>query len=171
MAGTIVASGNNQKAHGMASDAGLKTFNSKNDIAEIADNSLFLDASNHSYSSKCGWTYIKDSSGNISIYWMGDTTISYDEDYKFGFYTKRSQNIDSLIYQNPYYLVVTSAGNNKGEDPGPIGFHLHADGKYYEDFHNADGNHDGYDCLPGDFTTAKNTIVVGSIKDLPSGYL
>ncbi len=171
VAGTMIAQGWELNAHGMAIDAQIDAYDWENDISEMAQQTLYSDISNHSYGRITGWTFIKNHPqyGNIWA-WAGDVNIDSLEDYHFGFYTWKSKSIDSLVYLNPYYLPVISAGNDRDEYPGAPIEHLHLkDNQLHNDYHNPDGNN-GYDCLPGGFQTAKNTLVIGAVEDIPNGY-
>ena len=126
--GTVLSGGtNNQDATGMAPDATALVYDFNGDISEIAtelgndpDNMIL---SNHSYGTAAGWTRLQDGSWR----WEGDDNISETEDWKFGFYNSRARAWDEFIYNAPYYLMVTSAGNhrsNTGDGTRP------ADGPY-----------------------------------------
>lgn len=150
VAGTILASGVDANAHGMAPKATLHAYDWDNDDSEMANaasNGLLI--SNHSYGSSVGWYF-------FGLLWAGDESISSQEDYKFGFYNDEAARRDSIAYNAPYYLIMKSAGNNRGEGSNSNG-------------HEVDGGADGYDCL-GPETTAKNILVVGAVDDIPNGY-
>ena len=144
VAGTIMGSGINPSAKGMAFAASLKSHDWNYDDAEMAmeaaDGML---VSNHSYSYYRGW------SGST---WLGDTTVSKLEDYKFGFYDEVSQSWDEIAFDAPYYLIVKSSGNERDD----IG-----DGTYPPDGQ--------YDCI-GQLGIAKNILTVGAINDISAGY-
>ena len=144
VAGTIVASGVKTSAKGMAFAASLKTHDWNYDDAEMAmqaaDGMLL---SNHSYSYFRGWKGSK---------WLGDTTISKLEDYKFGFYDELSKSWDEIVFNAPYYLIIKSAGNDR-DDVG--------DGTYPPD--------GPYDCI-GQLGIAKNILTVGAVSDITAGY-
>ncbi len=144
VAGTMVAAGLNTDAKGMAFAANLHSYNWDYDYAEMATEASEGNLlSNHSYSWLRGW--------NGSTWW-GDPTISTEEDYNFGFYDNTARNWDEIAVNAPYYLIVKSAGNDRG-DAG-------------------DGSHppDGpYDCIP-QRGIAKNILTVGAVNDIPTGY-
>ncbi len=148
VAGTLIATGIDGDAHGMANVASVDAYDYDNDASEMssaASDGLLL--SNHSYGTICGW-YL--------IWWYGDTNISDEEDYKFGFYNSDAQEWDDIAFNAPYYLIVKSAGNDRGEGSNSNG-------------HEVDGGSDGYDCLPPQ-GTAKNILTVGAVQDIPGGY-
>nr|NQU92466.1 S8 family serine peptidase [Bacteroidota bacterium] len=167
VAGTIIAEGQVNAAHGMASEAELDAYDWDDDMAEMAtaaaNDDLIL--SNHSYGRNRGWNV---SGGNW--YWWGDVTISTTEDYKFGFYGELANQWDEIAHAAPHYLICKSAGNDRDDD--------HTGGHYYlvgEDWtwstaaRDPDGGADGYDCI-GDRGVAKNLLVVGSVEDITAGY-
>jgi len=147
--GTIIASGVNPLAKGMAPKGKVTNWYFDNDLAEMAalakpdETSLLL--SNHSYGTVTGWTKIN---GNWS--WSGNSSISNDEDYRFGFYGAKASQLDKLANLAPYYTIVWAAGNDRGE-PG--------DGSRPPDCNGGTG----YDCIIPE-SVAKNIITVGAIN-------
>lgn len=153
VAGTMMAAGLDPNAKGMAPKATLYAHDWNNDNAEMtsfAASGYLL--SNHSYGQPGGWE--QDDSGNWN--WTGNTAISTEEDYEFGFYGFNARSWDYIANNAPYYLIVQSAGNERGE--GPSG------GAYP-----VDGGADGYDCI-NNRKVAKNILTVGAVRDLPGGY-
>jgi len=151
VAGTILASGVDANAHGMAPAAHLDAYDWDYDESEMSSAaSAGLLISNHSYGISVGW-YL------LGLLWAGDENISTVEDYKFGFYdTDHSQAWDDIAYNAPYYLIIKSAGNDRGEGSNSNG-------------HEVDGGADGYDCI-GPQGVAKNILTVGAVNDVPNGY-
>ncbi len=124
--GTLLASGQKSTAKGVAYEAtGITSDWTKDkiEVAEAAANGLLL--SNHSYG------------------------IQTDRvpDWYFGSYIGVTQDWDNLMYNAPYYLMVTAAGNaqKSGDNEQPISGEV---GK-------------GYDMLLG-FATSKNGITVAA---------
>ena len=122
--GTLIASGIKEKAKGVAYKASATTNDWKRDIIEVSEaaaNGLLL--SNHSYGIKTDRV----------------------PDWYFGSYIRVSQDWDNLMYQAPYYLMVTAAGNaqRSRDNDAPI--------------HGTTAN--GFDLLLG-FATSKNGITV-----------
>lgn len=143
VAGTILAAGVVPAARGMAYAASLRSFDWNSDISEMAsEGAAGALVSNHSYGFVRGWA---------DSVWYGDTEISTLEDYLFGFYDYYSRQWDLVANNAPYYLIVKSAGNDRG-DSG-IG-------------HPADGD---YDCI-GQQGVSKNILTVGAVNDIPGGY-
>lgn len=152
VAGTMIAAGVDPDAKGMAINAQLNAYDWSNDMSEMASeagNGLLL--SNHSYGFSAGWTW------DGEYVWVGDENISSQEDFRFGFYGEYSADYDQIAYNAPYYLIVKSAGNDRGE--GPAG----------DENHPQDGGSDGYDCI-GYWGNAKNVLTVGATGDLIDGY-
>lgn len=124
--GTLIASGIEPKAQGIAYKSKAITNDWGRDRIEVlnaAAEGLLL--SNHSY---------------------GLYTANVP-DWYFGAYVKVSQNWDEIMYNAPYYLMISAAGNSQKtkHNESPIS--------------GTDIN--GYDLLLG-FTTAKNSITVAA---------
>lgn len=147
--GTILAKGVNPLAKGMAPKATATTWYFDNDDVAMAtlakpDESGLL-ISNHSYSLVKGWRF----NGGVWS-WLGNTAISNQEDYRFGFYSTNSQTLDQIAYNAPYYTIVWSAGNDRndtGIGPSPPDCNLGT----------------GYDCV-GPEQSTKNTLVIGAVS-------
>jgi len=127
VAGTMVASGIKNRAQGVAYKATAVTSDwtrDKIEVTEAASNGLLL--SNHSYG------------------------IRTDRvpDWYFGSYIRVSQDWDKIMYNAPYYLMVTAAGNAQklNDNSEPI----------------SGSTADGFDLMLG-FTTAKNGITVAAV--------
>ncbi|MFT5918508.1 MAG: hypothetical protein ACI9FU_000305, partial [Granulosicoccus sp.] len=163
VAGTIMASGVESNAKGMAYQADLDAYDWNNDASEMAtaaSNGLLV--SNHSYGFIRGWRYNSDD----SVWgWYGNTTISTTEDYLFGFYDYEAGQWDEIAYNAPYYLIMKSAGNDRNDSFS--GTHHHGgDTTSYTDSHGDDG---AYDCISQN-GVAKNVLTVGAVNDIPGGY-
>ena len=151
VAGTMVAAGVNINAKGMGYGGSLKAWQWSNDEAEMANAaSNGLQISNHSYGTARGWNY---NNGNWT--WYGSASIDPDEDYKFGFYDSGSRQWDDIAHNAPYYLIVKSAGNDRGEGPSGAG-----NGQP-----EVDGGTDGYDCISPK-GIAKNIMTVGAVTEV-----
>jgi parallel beta-helix repeat protein len=126
--GTIISSGYVPQAKGMAPQAygvGYDWFNDQSEASTAAGSGMLL--SNHSY----GWDA---------------TTIN---DAWFGQYGNDAAAWDDIMYNAPYYLMISSAGND-GADDTSNGAPL-------------DGE-SAYDKLSGDHTN-KNGLVVANAQD------
>ena len=149
VAGTIIAAGVQPAAKGMAYNANLRAFDWNDDNSEMASeaaNGALM--SNHSYGFSRGWTWT--SSGWS---WSGNSSISTEEDYLFGFYDSESKQWDQISHNAPYYLIVKSAGNDRNEGP--------SNGQYPKD--------GPYDCIAHG-GISKNVLTVGAVNDLTNGW-
>ncbi|NCT95241.1 MAG: S8 family serine peptidase [Chitinophagaceae bacterium] len=170
VAGTMIATGINPSAKGMAYGAqGMVAYDFNNDNAEIAAEAINLLISNHSYSTISGWNF-----NSTQNRWEFYGRPGENEDYKFGYYSSDAQVLDSIAYNAPFYLMVKSAGNNRGSK-GP------AEGQPYYRYNSSNqmisaGNrpagissNDSYGTIPWD-GNAKNILTVGAISGIPAGY-
>ncbi len=146
VAGTIMAAGVVSAAKGMAFSANLTSYDWSSDESEMASEAAGgALVSNHSYGTARGWN-----DGT----WHGNISISNDEDYLFGFYNSWAADWDEIAYNAPYYLIVKSAGNDRGDNG---------------DGHPQDGGTSGFDCI-GPKGVAKNILTVGAINDISNGW-
>ena len=170
VAGTMIAAGINQQAHGMSSAAILQANSWDNDDSEMAAaaaDGMIL--SNHSYGSRGGWHW--NSFSDDMWVWWGDTDVDPMEDYHFGFYDEQSQEWDEIAYNAPHYLIVLSAGNDRNDGPNPDTEHwawssLENDWVLSTDTRNPDGP---WDCISY-HKIGKNVLTVGAVNDLIDGY-
>ena len=122
--GSIISSGIKKEAKGVAYRANVLSHDwtrDKLEVTEAAANGLLL--SNHSYGIKTDRV----------------------PDWYFGSYIKVAQDWDRIMYNAPYYLMVTAAGNaqHRNDNSAPI----------------FGTSQDGFDVLLG-FTLAKNGLTV-----------
>ena len=151
VAGTLIGGGlytnGVTTSKGMAYSASLDSYDWNSDYSEMATAAAAptnLLVSNHSYGYLAGWVW------NGSAWdWYGDAV----EDNLFGYYDSGSATLDGIAVNAPYYLIVKSAGNDRGD--GPSG------GAYPQD--------GPYDCIPGT-GNAKNILTIGATKDVAGGY-
>ncbi|SDI54783.1 Por secretion system C-terminal sorting domain-containing protein [Chryseobacterium taeanense] len=125
--------------------------------------------SNHSYGINAGWDEKYDSSGNLSSYvYNGSKSGNTFYDFQ-GTYDTNDYNYDALVYNNPSFIIVKSAGNSFGMGPNGASTTIP---KYYRtssgqsafgtsDTPPANNCAQGYDCI-GPGSLAKNIIVVGA---------
>lgn len=106
--GTVLASGFDPAAKGMAPLATARTFNWNNDtneaLAEVQQGMLL---SNHSY--------------GVPIVVDGDFVPTW----YIGSYSDEAREWDEVLYNSPYYLMVAAAGNNgfdENPEPSTINF-------------------------------------------------
>jgi hypothetical protein len=169
----MIAGGVVARAKGMSYEGKLACYDWIDDDSEMATAAgSGMKVSNHSYSYITGWEY---NSGEAKWYWWGDADISQTEDYFFGFYDSEAQDWDEIARNAPYYTIVASAGNDRGDaGPGPGGGHYVWDNAlgtwvWSTTTRDPDGGSDGYDCLDH-LAIAKNVISVGAVNDIPGGY-
>jgi len=173
VAGTLIATGLYSAAKGMSFAASrLLAHDWNTDEAEMATAAAAgLQISNHSYGFISGWYH----SGS-QWYWYGTLSVNAVEDYKFGYYDSQCQEWDQIAWNAPNYLIAKSAGNDRNDaGPGAGGTHQHWDSSTGQwvtatDTHEPDGGTDGYDTIGGGAGSAKNTITVGAVYDIPGGY-
>ena len=163
LAGTLVGQGINPEAKGMAYGAQLSVWDYTNDITELVTAAPNLLVSNHAYGPVVGWVYNASrpgTSSDLKWEWWGNTTLSATEDYLFGFYTTKTQDIDRLAYNNPYFLMVRSADNKRSETGPPAGTAY-----FLKNTNNQStalrSRNDAYDVIPAD-ATAKNILTIGA---------
>lgn len=170
VAGTMIATGLNPSAKGMSHGAqGLIAYDFNNSYAEQFTEAAGLLISNHSYNIVSGWNF--NDAQNRWEFWGRPNE---NEDYKFGYYSSDAQLLDSMAYNAPFYLIVKSAGNNRGETGPAVGepyFRYNAQNQMA-----AAGNrpaelssNDSYGSIPWD-ANAKNILTVGAVRGIPGGY-
>ncbi len=170
VAGTMIASGVNPLAKGMAFGLQqLLTYDFNNHISEMSSEAPGLLISNHSYGTVSGWSY-----NSTQSRWEFYGRSTDNEDYKFGYYDNTAQMLDSIAYNAPNYLIVKSAGNHRSENGPAIGqpyYRFNASGQMTAAGNRPAGisNNDSYDIIPT-YATAKNILTVGAIYGLANGY-
>ncbi|WP_409803606.1 S8 family serine peptidase [Algoriphagus sp.] len=149
VSGTVLASGINPSARGMASEATGWSFNWDSDLSKMFANAYDPTTkpnghlvSNHSYGFVLGW--FRNSTGAWT--WAGNSAVDPNEDYRFGFYSTKSKGLDDLIFVRPQYTVVWAAGNDR------------------TDVGNGTKPSDGPDDTLGPEGVAKNVITVGAVS-------
>ncbi len=175
--GTMVASGINVNARGMAYEANLRAYDANNDVSEMAAAAagpLYLRVSNHSYGMICGWDY-DDYQGQPTWYWWGTPSINSNTEYRFGLYDSKARNFDDVVYDAPFYLPVFAAGNDRddfGPSPGAQHVVRNASNQWVSStaIRQPDGGNFGYDCIPPG-QCAKNVLSVGAVEAEASGGL
>ncbi len=168
VAGTLIASGVNANAKGMSFAASLQAYEWNSDDAEMAAAAAGgLKISNHSYGYIAGWYNYGG-----TWYWYGWIPYSETEDYGFGYYDEKSASWDEIAYNAPGYLILKSAGNDRGEGPAPGSGHYAWIGDTWTwstTVRDKDGGTTGYDCISYN-GTAKNILTVGAVNDIVAGY-
>jgi hypothetical protein len=168
VAGTMIATGVNSNAQGMSNQATLRAFDFNNDESEMASEAASGSRiSNHSYGLITGWRFNYFGDGLWT--WFGNTAVSATIDYYFGFYSTQARDWDDIAFDAPYYLIVKSSGNDRGEGPSGTVTHRHSDGGTFTDIHQRDGGSTGYDCI-SHAGVSKNILTIGAVNDIPGGY-
>ncbi|MEM6338233.1 MAG: hypothetical protein AAF752_16790, partial [Bacteroidota bacterium] len=102
VAGLIAASGERVSARGIAYESGIWGYDWKRDrieVATVVQDGLLI--SNHSYGPANGWAGPATMQGLTAPVWMGDLTISAEEDYRFGRYGASSRQWDQISHSAP----------------------------------------------------------------------
>jgi hypothetical protein len=161
VATTMIGAGVVSDARGMSYQATLDAYDWNNDASEMAAAAANgLKVSQHSYGSLAGWHYSND-----EWLWYGSPTISETTDFWFGFYDQKAQQWDIVANNAPNYLIVKSAGNDRGYGPAPGTQHqAWIDGGWAlsTTVRDIDGGTSGYDCIPT-YSNAKNIMTVGAV--------
>lgn len=160
VAGTMIAAGISAQARGMAFGANLKAWDFSSDVSEMTAAANNLAISNHSYGFQAGWVY---NATTRRWGWYGNTNVSETEDYKFGFYDTNAQAWDKIANAAPFYLIVKSAGNNRGETGPPAGTYYFLGSSTKDSSNVARSKNDSYDGL-STTSTAKNILTIGAIS-------
>ncbi|MFY8021688.1 MAG: S8 family serine peptidase [Bacteroidia bacterium] len=156
VAGQMIATGLNPAAKGMSYQTRLKAWNFTNDNNEIIQNAANLLVSNHAYGTTVAWQNI---GGNI--YWYGDSALNMFRDWKFGYYDNRARIWDSVSFVHPYFLMVKSAGNDRGSFVAPGTTHYYWNGNAWALSNTTRDTVGPYDCM-ATFGNAKNILTVGA---------
>jgi hypothetical protein len=179
--GTLVASGINGAARGMAPGATVNSYDWNNDTSEMTSRGaatagdpgkIYL--SNHSYNFVNGWNYVNGGSPYRLWEWYSSGTSSTSIETDFGLYNSTARDSDSLAFNAPYYLIFRSAGNDNNDNPANGDSVALSPGggtvvTYNSASHPAgDGNYRGGFETIGFNAVAKNVITVGSTLDAVS---
>ncbi len=170
VSGTIAAAGVKASAKGMAYKAQVRAYDWNLDeleMSQAASNGMLV--SNHSYGYIAGWYNNTDKD---RWEWYGDILVSSTEDFKYGYYDNQAQDWDEIANANPYYLIVKSAGNDRGKK-------LPASETSHWVYNRNTGQFSlsstprpatgPYDCIPG-AGVSKNILTVGAVNAIPAGY-
>ena len=149
-----------------------KETEEKDISAKIRDSKPAL--SNHSYGNVIGWN-IKDTPMGIVWYWSGSYNPATGRSFDLnGTYLNRDKELDDIVYNNPYMVVVKSAGNSYGDGPTSStmfpAYYMKSDGTLAEfnsstDVIPPDNCSAEYDCIPTG-AVAKNIITVGATEKI-----
>lgn len=178
--GTIAASFTNLQLRGVAKNSTMDSYTFQDTVlpGATASTNVFQKIviaqpkiSNHSYGTNQGWSAATVNSEAAWV-WNGSFTspnTSYDGQ---GTYLDNDKTYDKIVYDNPSYVIVKSAGNYYNMGPGMPGYPATMK-KYYKGPNNTVIEFaatdvlpqrnclNGYDCI-GIGSLAKNIIVVGA---------
>ncbi len=171
VAGTMIASGVDPDAQGMAREATVEAYDTESNVSEQQEAAAGgMLAANHSWGTITGWNYNSDEG---AWYWHGNINVSETEDYRFGFYNSQAKKWDETMHNAPDFMIVKAAGNDRNDAPEeqPTDHYVYDPGE--EDWvlieeedgvnRDPDGGDDGYMSL-GLRATAKNILTVGAVK-------
>ncbi|WP_322971185.1 S8 family peptidase [Faecalibacter sp. LW9] len=150
--------------------AGFADTSNGNRFTKILEYGEYI--SNHSYGVNNGWSYNASGSRGAGYYYSVNTTIMTSSSQTLaGAYQSNDQAIDEIVYADPKFAIVKSAGNYYGTVPGPNDNKYRWSASGYVPFEEGDIVPDancaiGAYCI-GNGSLAKNIIVVGAI-DLPT---
>ncbi|MBX9735096.1 MAG: S8 family serine peptidase, partial [Chitinophagaceae bacterium] len=169
--GTMIASGVNPIAKGMAFGIpNIIAYEYQNDLSEMtteAASGLLL--SNHSYGLVAGWDF-----NTAQNRWQFYGRPGENEDYRYGYYSRDAQRIDSIAYNAPNYLIVSSAGNDRNNNGPAVGenyWRYDASFNFVNAGNRPSGisSNDSYDIISG-YGVAKNNLTVGAVNGIPGGW-
>ncbi|MEM1268896.1 MAG: S8 family serine peptidase [Bacteroidota bacterium] len=175
VAGLAAGAGVNSAARGPAYRATVWAYDWTNDLFEMETAAQAgMNVSNHSYGAVLGWGGSLTQDGVTAPIWNGDTGVSDTEDYRFGHYGFLANMWDDLAANNPYYLPVKAAGNDRGRGkPAGTQHYTYSWSEGYvlsTDARDLDGGASGYDSIIGDGSVSKNVLTIGSVRALTSTY-
>lgn len=169
MVGTMIASGTDVDARGMANTAEVEAYNWNNDIGEMAQAAAdSLTASAHPYAEVAGWTTSSSVCGS-GFTWYSLESENPSKAYQFGYYNSQAQDWDSVAYLAPDYLIVKAAGNIRGIGPEsqPVKhWKIDSNLNCFEDstsVRQINGGEDGFESISGS-SVSKNVLVVGAVQ-------
>lgn len=181
VSGTIIASGVNVLAQGMAPAATINAYGWGLDVSEMTtaaasfpgeSEKVYL--SNHSYGYVTGWRWDNDG-GSYGWHWDGDWTPDAADEW-FGQYVLEASDWDEIVYDAPYFLPFKSAGNDRDDGPSNGNTVYYKIGASWSDTLYDSTLHPGADSTyKGGFDTllpvgtAKNIMTVGAVDDAESG--
>ena len=174
VAGTMIASGEQPTAKGMAYAAKLDAYDWNSDEGEMAGAAAQgLLMSNHSYGLITGWAYGDyDGLGSSRWFWWGSETDTICAD--FGLYSQQARDWDLIANNAPNYLIVKAAGNDRGQGPSAGTTHRvwsNSQGNWVNSTvtRQKDGGPLGYDCI-SHAGVAKNVLTIGAVQGLTAPY-
>lgn len=169
MVGTMIATGVDADARGMANAAEVEAYNWNNDIGEMAQAAAdSLTGSAHPYAEIAGWTTSSTVCGR-GYTWYSLESENPSKAYQFGYYNSQAQDWDSVAYLAPNYLIVKAAGNIRGIGPEsqPVKhWKIDSNLNCFEDstsVRQINGGEGGFESISGS-SVSKNVLVVGAVQ-------
>lgn len=176
--GTIIASGINTNAKGMATSARIDSYDWNSDLTELTaagaanagqTNKVLI--SNHSYGYVSGWNYVGGGTPYRVWEWNGNGTTATGTEQDFGRYEATARDTDATVVAVPFTTVFWAAGNDRNNNPSASqavalspggstvvsynsGSHPPGDGVYRGGYENI-----GFNGL------AKNIITIGAVSN------
>ncbi len=172
VAGTLIGRGTNPNAKGGAYQANLAAYDWTNDAVEMqAAGANGLLVSNHSYTLVSGFQW-GNWSGTTGWHWLGQPTDT--EDRQYGRYSDQARDWDLVANNNPNYLIVKAAGNDRGNGPnaGQTYYQMNSTLTAWVTTTMArlpNGGSQGYDCV-NHASVSKNVLTVGAVNGITGGY-
>lgn len=174
VAGTMIASGVNPKARGMAPKMKLLSVSFNDDLTKLEANAAKVTVSNHSYGPAAGWDQFWDGRKYVWV-WYGDVAKSTTEDAAFGRYAGDCPDFDSILLRFPQLTAVVAAGNDRNDGPTsqPVSHYVSVFNTAIGDFEwvvssanrALDGHKSGgYDTISG-LGACKNGLTIGAVND------
>ncbi len=118
----VIGAGVNPECLGAAPDARSFNYDWDGDDGEMTAVAAHapgqpdrVPVSNHSYGYVTGWQS-GSYSGNSGWHWFGsgwDEAVR--EDFKFGLYSTDTEELDAIMWENPYFLVFWPTGNDRND--------------------------------------------------------
>ncbi|MBN8460493.1 MAG: S8 family serine peptidase [Verrucomicrobia bacterium] len=182
--GTIAATGVTAAARGMANLATVNSYDWNSDNTEmigraasapgVPANGIYL--SNHSYGYTSGWSNTGGTGNPARTWeWNGNGTTAAGYEWDFGMYNTYARDVDSMVFNAPYYLPFQAAGNERADAPATGSAVALSPGSatvvaYDPALHPAGDNsyRSGFDTMSFR-ALAKNVMTVGSVSDAVSG--
>lgn len=167
MAGAMVARGRNPEAQAPAAGALLHVWHWHDDPAQrlsFALNGGLISV--HGYDVARGWVRNLFQDGRWAWLGMGDRRSEFD--HRYGYYNDLSRDVDEIAWLAPHYLMVQSAGNEQGMEPGvqPTEHWRYRSGEWRQSTrgrHAGIGVHNGRSYRTvSNLASAKNVLTVGA---------
>lgn len=184
--GTIGASGVVSSAKGMAPAVDIDSYNWTSEISEMTNAAASypeepgkIYVSNHSYGHIAGWVYT-NWSGVYGYHWNQSADWNEENSVEpyFGQYDSTAHEYDQIAYDNPYYLIFKSSGNDRNDNPavGETIYYSNNHGVAWKSMPYSTSNaplgdgiyKNGYDTITHR-GVGKNVMTIGAVNDAVTG--